>query len=618
MSKNKNNKKIRFKTEKSKLLKNIIAVIFIFLTISFIFAFISDHKQKIVEIPLSDVVEKINAGKIEKIKVEQKELIIITQAGEIFHSRKELGVGLGETLLNFGANEEQLAKIDIIIKEVPDYNFLYFLLILFLPLFVLAFFFFYIIKQAKGGINQAFDFSKIQAKVFTNKNQLKDPVTFDDIAGLKEVKEELVEIVDFLKNPNKYFKLGAKIPRGILLVGSPGTGKTLLAKALANEANIPFFSISGSEFIEMFVGVGSSRVRSLFANAKKHKRAIIFIDELDAIGRRRGSGMGGGNDEREQTLNQILVEMDGFERESTVIVLAATNRPDILDPALLRPGRFDRRVVLDLPDIEGREAILKIHSKGKPLAKDVNFREIAERTPGFSGADLANLVNEAALFTAKNNQKTISQLIIISSIEKVLLGPEKKSHILSKKEKEISSYHEAGHAILTALLSKDPVRKISIISRGMVAGYVLKTPKDESKLKTKKDFMGEMATLLGGYIAEKLKFKEITTGASNDLKAASSLARSLVKEYGMSALGPISFSNGKSLSFLSGEISEVKNYSEQTAIKIDKEIKNIIQEAEKMATEILTKNIKVLEKIATRLIEKETIEKEEFEELMKQ
>ena len=611
------NKKLKTGTEKSKFLKNIVVIIFIFLTISLLFTFVTKQEQKIVEIPLSMVANKINAGEVEKIEVEQKKLIITTRIGTVYHSRQELNVALSESLVGLGANPEKLAEVIVTIKEIPDHSLFHFLLILFLPLIILGIFFFYIIKQAKGGMNQAFDFSKMQAKVFANKSQLKDPVTFDDVAGLKEVKEELVEIVDFLKNPKKYFKLGAKIPRGILLVGSPGTGKTLLAKALANEADIPFFSISGSEFIEMFVGVGSSRVRSLFNNAKKHKRAIIFIDELDAIGRRRGSGMGGGSDEREQTLNQILVEMDGFERESTVIVLAATNRPDVLDPALLRPGRFDRRVVLDLPDIEGREAILKIHSKNKPLAKNINLGEIAERTPGFSGADLANLFNEAALLTAKNNQKTISQLNLINSIEKVLLGPERKSHILSKNEKKISAYHEAGHAILTALLSKDPVRKISIISRGMVAGYVLKTPKDESKLKTKKDFMGEMATLLGGYIAEKLKFKEITTGASNDLKVASSLARSLVKEYGMSALGPISFSNGKSLSFLSGEISEVKNYSEQTAIEIDKEMKNIIQEAEKMATEILTKNIKVLEKIATRLIEKETIEKEEFEELMK-
>jgi cell division protease FtsH len=611
------NKKLKTGTEKSKFLKNIVVIIFIFLTISLLFTFVTKQEQKIVEIPLSMVANKINAGEVEKIEVEQKKLIITTRIGTVYHSRQELNVALSESLVGLGANPEKLAEVIVTIKEIPDHSLFHFLLILFLPLIILGIFFFYIIKQAKGGMNQAFDFSKMQAKVFANKSQLKDPVTFDDVAGLKEVKEELVEIVDFLKNPKKYFKLGAKIPRGILLVGSPGTGKTLLAKALANEADIPFFSISGSEFIEMFVGVGSSRVRSLFNNAKKHKRAIIFIDELDAIGRRRGSGMGGGSDEREQTLNQILVEMDGFERESTVIVLAATNRPDVLDPALLRPGRFDRRVVLDLPDIEGREAILKIHSKNKPLAKNINLGEIAERTPGFSGADLANLFNEAALLTAKNNQKTISQLNLINSIEKVLLGPERKSHILSKNEKKISAYHEAGHAILTALLSKDPVRKISIISRGMVAGYVLKTPKDESKLKTKKDFMGEMAILLGGYIAEKLKFKEITTGASNDLKVASSLARSLVKEYGMSALGPISFSNGKSLSFLSGEISEVKNYSEQTAIEIDREMKNIIQEAEKMATEVLTKNIKVLEKIATRLIEKETIEKEEFEELMK-
>lgn len=602
--------------KKNGIMKNIIIIVLFFFIISATFTLIARQEVK-EEISLSEVVTKVNIGEITKIEIEEERLIVTTIDKRAFYSRREIGVGLSESLVGLGVDKNQLAKVDIIVRGVPDYSWIILLLMLGLPLLLFGLFFYHIIKQTKGQMNQAFDFSKMQARFFANKNQLKEKVTFDDVAGLIEAKSELAEVVDFLKNPEKYLKIGAKIPRGVLLVGSPGTGKTLLAKAMANEADVAFFSISGSEFIEMFVGVGSSRVRNLFSNAKKEKKAIIFIDELDAIGRRRGSGMGGGNDEREQTLNQILVEMDGFEKESTVIVLAATNRPDILDPALLRPGRFDRKVVLDLPDIEGREAILKIHARDKPIAKDASLREIAERTPGFSGADLANLVNEAALLTAKNNEKTISQSSLIDSIEKVLIGPERKSHVLSKEEKEISAYHEAGHALLIGLLSKDPVRKISIISRGMVAGYVLKTPKDENRLKTKTDFINEMAILLGGYVSEKIKFKEITTGASNDLKVASSIAQSIVKEYGMSSLGPVSYSNGKSLAFLSGEISEIKNYSEKTAIEIDKEVSNIIKTAEKLATSILEKNKKTLEKLAKLLIKKETIEKEEFDKIIK-
>jgi len=387
-----------------------------------------------------------------------------------------------------------------------------------------------------------------------------------------------------------------------------------LARAVASEANVPFFSISGSEFVEMFVGVGASRVRDLFSVAKKHSPSIIFIDELDAIGRH-----GGGHDEREQTLNQILVEMDGFEREATTIVFAATNRPDVLDPALLRPGRFDRRVVLDLPDVNDREEILKIHCRKKPLASDVNLREIAERTPGFSGADLANIANEAALLAARRNKSKIYQEEFIEAIEKVLLGPERKSHVLSKKEKEIAAYHEGGHALVSAFTPEaEPVRKISIIARGMAAGYTLQMPKEERKLKTKSEFLAELSTLLGGYCAEKIKFKEITTGASNDLKKASELARKLVKEYGMSSLGPISFGEKEELIFLGKEISEQRNYSEKVAAEIDKEVEKFIKNAEKQALKILTKKRKLLDKIARTLIEKETIEKEEFENLVKE
>jgi cell division protease FtsH len=464
---------------------------------------------------------------------------------------------------------------------------------------------------------QAFDFTKSKARLFGVKGSDKQKTSFKDVAGLKEAKEELKEVVDFLKYPKKFLKMGAKIPRGVLLVGPTGVGKTLLARAVAGEANVPFFHTSGSTFVELFVGVGASRVRDLFANAKKAGTSIIFIDELDAVGRMRGAGIGGGHDEREQTLNQILVEMDGFERNDTRIVLAATNRPDILDPALLRPGRFDRRIILDLPDISDREEILKIHAREKPLAPDANLREIAERTPGFSGADLANMMNEATILAVRRNKHQVFQKELLESIEKVLLGPERKSHILNKQEKEITAYHEAGHA-LVSVFSPDtqPIRKISIIARGFAAGYTLQMPKEDRRMKTKTEFLSELAILLGGYSAEKLKFREITTGASNDLKKASSLARRLVKRYGMSDLGPVSFGEKEELVFLGREISEQRNYSEKIAALIDKEVGKFIKEAENRAKKILIRKKRLLDKIAKTLIDKEIIEKEEFESLI--
>ncbi len=601
------------------LAKNFVFILLIFLIISGVFTLFQKPFEKEKELSLTQLVEEINQEKIKKITVTGSELLVIYQDDSKAKSRKETEVSLSESLLNYGVNKEKLKLIEIETKkESGTMTWLGPVLLLLLPLLLFGLFFFMIFRQARTGAMQAFDFTKARARLFGAEGHPKEKITFKDVAGLKEAKEELKEVVDFLKNPKKYLEMGAKIPRGVLLLGPPGCGKTLLARAVAGESNVPFFHTSGSTFIELFVGVGSSRVRDLFATAKKAGKSIIFIDELDAIGRVRGAGIGGGHDEREQTLNQILVEMDGFERTAEQVVVAATNRPDVLDPALLRPGRFDRRVVLDLPDVNDREEILKIHCRGKPLALNVNLREIAERTPGFSGADLANLVNEAAILAARRNKHQVFQDELLESIEKVLLGPERKSHILSKKEKEIAAYHEAGHALVSASLSgAEPIRKISIIARGMAAGYTLKMPAEERKIKTKSEFLTEMATLLGGYCAEKIKFKEITTGAANDLEKASLLARKLVKEYGMSSLGPISFGEKEELVFLGREISEQRNYSEEVAAKIDKEVSKFIENAEKEAKRILQKEKKLLDKIAQTLIKKETIEKEEFEKLIR-
>jgi len=600
------------------LIKNFVFILVIFLIISGAFALFSQPFKKEGEISLSKLAEEINQGKIKKIIISGSELSILYQDETTAKSRKEPESSLSESLLNLGVDKENLKKVEIeTTKEQGTWLWLGPILMFVLPLLLFGAFFWMIFRQAKAGATQAFSFTKARARLFGAEGHPKEKITFKDVAGLKEAKEELKEIVDFLKSPKKYLKMGARIPRGVLLMGPAGTGKTMLARAVAGEANVPFFHISGSEFVEMFVGVGAGRVRDLFSTAKKAAPSIVFIDELDAIGRHRGAGLGGGHDEREQTLNQILVEMDGFERETQVIVVSATNRPDILDPALLRPGRFDRKVVLDMPDINDREKILKIHCRGKPLALDVNLREVAERTPGFSGADVANVVNEAAILAARKNKTQIYQEEFLESIEKVLLGPERKSHVLSKKEKEIAAFHEAGHALVSASSPEaEPIRKISIIARGIAAGYTLKMPAEEKQIKTKKEFLAELATLLGGYCAERIKFKEITTGASNDLIRASDLARKLVKEYGMSALGPVSFGEKEELVFLGREISEQRNYSEKVAAKIDKEVEKFIKNAEREATKVLTKKKNLLEKIARTLIEKETIEREEFESLI--
>ncbi|MBZ9578305.1 ATP-dependent zinc metalloprotease FtsH [Patescibacteria group bacterium] len=601
------------------LFKNFLFILLIFLAISAIFALFFQPVEREKVLSLTQLVKEIEQEKIKRITVSNNELEIIYQDGTKAKSRKEPEIALSESLINYGLSQEKLQKIEITAEEKREILSWLGPILYFLPFIFLIFFFWLIFRQARTGATQVFNFTKAKARLFGAEGHPKEKITFKDVAGLKEAKEELKEIVDFLKNPKKYLQIGARIPRGVLVMGAPGTGKTLLARAVAGEANVPFYHISGSEFVEMFVGVGSARVRDLFLTAKKNAPAIIFIDELDAIGRHRGAGIGGGHDEREQTLNQILVEMDGFERDTHVIVISATNRPDILDPALLRPGRFDRRVVLDLPDVNDRVEILKIHCQGKPLTSNINLREIAERTPGFSGADLANLVNEAAILTARRNKAQIYQEEILESIEKVLLGPERKSHILSEKEKEIAAFHEAGHALVSTFLSgTEEVRKISIVARGLAAGYTLKMPTEERKIKTKSQFLAEMATLLGGYVAEKIKFGEITTGATNDLKKASELARKLVKEYGMSALGPISFGKKEELVFLGKEISERRDYSEKMAIQIDKEVTKFIKNAENQAKKILIQKRRLLEKIAKTLIKKETIEKREFENLLKE
>jgi cell division protease FtsH len=483
------------------------------------------------------------------------------------------------------------------------------------PIFFIAILFIFIVRQLQGANNKAMMFGNSGAREFSKDS--KNKIAFKDVAGAREAKEELMEEVDFLKNPKKFVEVGAKIPKGVLLMGSPGTGKTLIARAVAGEAGVPFFHISGSEFVEMFVGVGASRVRDLFAKAKKSAPCIVFIDEIDAVGRQRGAGLGGSHDEREQTLNQILVEMDGFEPNLGVIVIAATNRPDVLDPALLRPGRFDRRVILDVPDITEREEILKIHAQGKPLEESVNLRRLAERTPGFSGADLANLLNEAAIRAARHDRKTITLEDALESIEKVLIGPERKSHILLPKEREITAYHEAGHALVAHLLPHaDPVHKISIISRGRAAGYTLKLPTEDKKMHNKSEFLDDLAMLLAGHLAEQEIFGDVTTGASDDLRRATALARELVVSYGMSELGTRTFGEKNEMIFLGREIHEARDYSEKTAEEIDAEINRLITSAHRVACDIIKKERAKLDLIAKTLLEKETIEKEEFEKLM--
>ena len=597
-----------------RFIRNIVIVFFILLGAAGLVAVFQLPDDKPSEAALSEVVGKINRGEIKEISVNGDNLAITLTDNKKLFAKKEPGVSAFETLVNLGAEKDKLSAANIRIKEDSGaMAILSTVLPVVLPFLLIILIFWFMFSQAQKGSMQAMSFGRTKARL-ANQSEEKKNLTFKDVAGLTEAKEEVSEVVEFLKEPKKFQKLGARIPRGILLVGSPGTGKTLLAKAVANEASVPFYFVSGSEFVEMFVGVGANRVRDTFELAKKTSPSIIFIDEIDAVGRHRGAGLGGGHDEREQTLNQILVEMDGFDTDDAVIVIAATNRPDILDPALLRPGRFDRRVVLDEPSMNDREAILQIHAQTKPLAKGVNLKLVAERTPGFSGADLANLLNEAAILAARSNQKEITQENIFQAIEKVILGPERRSHIFSKKEKEITAYHEAGHALVAiSLPHTDPVHKVSIVSRGRAGGYTLKLPTEDKHLRSKPEFESELAVLFGGYVSEKTIFKNVTTGASNDLRVASDLARKMVTQYGMSdTLGPITFGEKDELIFLGKEISSTKNYSETIAFQIDQEVKKLVSGALASAKKVLEAKMDILHKIAQELIAKETLEQKEF------
>lgn len=599
------------------LIQNLVWFFAMLLLVALIFSSIYGREKGPEPAGLTDLVSQINSNNVTRIVVVGDLIRASLKDNMEITTQKEPGTGITETLRNLGVKEDALQGVNLEVKSDSGFQFWLGILIpAILPIIIIGVFFWMMFRQARSGMNQAFMFGRSNVRLFA---PFKDRITFADVAGLKEAKEELIEVVDFLKNPKKYLELGATIPRGALLLGAPGVGKTYIARAVAGESNVPFFYISGSEFIEMFVGVGSSRVRDLFETAKRAAPCIVFIDEIDAIGRERGAGIGGGQDEREQTLNQILVEMDGFDRDTRVIVLAATNRPDILDPALLRPGRFDRRIVLDLPDVNDRDAILKIHSRGKTLSPDANLRKVAERTPGFSGADLQNLMNEAAIATARNNQKQIGQQTILDSIEKVILGPERRSRVLSEKEKEITAYHEAGHALVTAALKDaDKVHKVSIVSRGRAGGYTLKLPAQEERLRTKTQFMNDLAIMLGGYATEQHVFKDVSTGASNDLQNASELARRIVTQYGMSEkLGPIVYGKSEELVFLGREIATEKNYSERVASQIDDEVKGIVERALAVAKKIIVSRKNVLNAIAETLIKKEMLEQDEFYALVK-
>jgi len=565
---------------------------------------------------INELAADIKGGRVNRILEDENRLTVTYGDGSQRKSTKEAESTLVKQLLDLGVTQEQLVpeKVKIEIKPPSAWLNIITLLGYILPFLILGGAFFFIFRQAQGSNNAAMSFGKSRARMFSGDQPT---VTFDDVAGIEESKEDLKEVVEFLREPQKFISLGARIPKGVLLVGPPGTGKTLLAKAVSGEAGVPFFSISGSEFVEMFVGVGASRVRDLFDQAKRHSPCIIFVDEIDAVGRQRGAGLGGSHDEREQTLNQMLVEMDGFDTDTNIIIMAATNRPDILDPALLRPGRFDRRVILDRPDMRGREAILKVHVKGKPLAPEVDLGVLARSTPGLVGADLENLVNEAAILAARRNKRVIGQSEFEEAIERIIAGPERKSRLINSEEKRIVAYHEAGHAVVMNVMPEsDPVQKVSIIARGMAAGYTLSLPVEDRTLMPKKKILADMVGLLGGRVAEELVFDDITSGASNDIERVTQLARTMVTRLGMSdKLGPMVYGQKEELIFLGREISEQRDYSESVAQEIDKEVRETVSWAHKTARQILTDYRDKLDEVAQRLLEVETISREEFEKM---
>jgi cell division protease FtsH len=599
--------------------RNRYSIIYLLLFVAIIAMVVYNFQQQasIQEaLTISEVAADIRAGNITRIIEDDNRLRVVYTNGTERTSHKEATATLVEQLISLGVTSEQLHPDNVKVEIRPPSAWLGIATALgyILPFLILAGVFWFVFRQAQGSNNAAMSFGKSRARMFTGDQPT---VTFEDVAGVEEAKEELREVVEFLREPEKFISLGARIPKGVLLVGPPGTGKTLMAKAVSGEAGVPFFSISGSEFVEMFVGVGASRVRDLFDQAKRHSPCIVFVDEIDAVGRQRGAGLGGSHDEREQTLNQMLVEMDGFDTDTSVIIVAATNRPDILDPALLRPGRFDRRVVLDRPDMRGREAILKVHVKGKPLSPDVNLATLAKSTPGFVGADLENLVNEAAILAARRNKKIIGHSELEEAIERVIAGPERRSRLISEEEKRVVAYHEAGHAVVAHVLpNTDPVHKITIVARGMAGGYTMALPQEDRTLMSRAKFLDDLAFTLGGRAAEEIVFTDITSGASNDLERVTKMARSMVTRLGMSAqLGPMVYGQKEELIFLGREISEQRDYSEAVAELIDKEVRTIVSESYERAKTILIEYRDKLDAVAERLLEVETISRDEFERI---
>lgn len=572
-----------------------------------------DNASNAEPLTLSKVAQQVQEGKVSRIIIEEEDVIrIVMPSGMEMESRIEPDTTLVEQLRSFGVTSEQLANVDIEVKAPSAWGGFLSVSLYLLPILFMGGLLWFIFRQAQGSNNAAMSFGKSRARMFSGEHPT---VTFGDVAGADEAKQELAEVVEFLKEPQKFIQLGARIPKGVLLVGPPGTGKTLMAKAVSGEAGVPFFSISGSEFVEMFVGVGASRVRDLFDQARRHSPCIIFVDEIDAVGRQRGAGLGGSHDEREQTLNQMLVEMDGFDTDTNVIIIAATNRPDILDPALLRPGRFDRRVTIDRPDVKGREEILKVHSKGKPLEPEADLAGIARSTSGFAGADLANLVNEAAILAARRNKKAIGHAELEEAILRVVLGPERKSRLISEEEKRIIAYHEAGHAVVANAISEAaPVQKVTIIARGPTGGLTWYRPDEDRVLTSRKMIQAQLVTALGGRAAEELVFNDVTDGASNDIQQVTRMARAMVTRLGMSPeMGTMVYGQKEEMIFLGREISEQRDYSEAVAEQIDREVRKLVEEAYKQARNIVKKYRKQLDAVANKLLEVESINREEFE-----